>query len=149
MRLYYRHAWGICWSSQRGEWEIGYLWYLCFSKYSDTSIFLREHGKSPSSIQNKVSFWRTTRTGYIKTLAGSCKLEYYVIRHCKFAVEIVLLSYSYAVSSKIEPFYKGGKVQVRLLYTFFATTDFATLWSARDLFIPGSQAAIQRSVKYY
>lgn len=27
----------------------------------------------------------------------------------------LLFSYSYAVSSKIEPFYKGGKVQVRLI----------------------------------
>lgn len=33
-----------------------------------------------------------------------------------FYVEYPLLLYSYAVSSKIEPFYKGGKVQVRLFY---------------------------------
>lgn len=32
-----------------------------------------------------------------------------------FTVVCLLFSYSYAVSSKIEPFYKGGKVQVSLL----------------------------------
>lgn len=67
---------------------------------------------------------------------------------------LLLLCYSYAVSSKIEPFYKGGKVQVRLLYTCLHNVQVADFChtekkAAIDFSMTGSQTVIQSSVKHY
>lgn len=78
------------------------LWYFSWARWQVTTF---------SSKQSKFSI-AMTRPGCKHCYLANTSLA--KVSH-KLAVvyrQISIIPYSYAVSSKIEPFYKGGKVQV-------------------------------------